>query len=132
MIMKLFVSLTLTILLMTSSTSESPASYTITRIWHGWTTKENADSFERTLTNEAIPNIEKNRPSGCLSIQLLRKESANEVEFTTIMVFDSMEAVRQFAGEDYEAAHIDPEVKPLLLRYDLRVAHYQTRYSKIW
>jgi hypothetical protein len=104
----------------------------VTRIWHGWTTIENADSFEKTLTQIAIPGIEKNKPEGCLGIRLLRNDTDHEVEFTTIMEFDSIESVKQFAGEDYEAAHIDPEVKPLLVRYDVRVTHYQTRYSKTW
>jgi heme-degrading monooxygenase HmoA len=135
--MKILASIIFIVLLMVllmNSTNSSPvpaqSSSTIIRVWHGWTTKENADAFEKTLTHHAIPSIEQNKPDGCLSIQLLRRDSGNEVEFTTLMTFNSMEAVKQFAGEDHEAAHVDPEVKPLLLRYDLRVAHYVTRYSK--
>ena len=114
-----------------SAKSENP-SPTITRVWRGWTTKDNAKTFERTLTEVAIPGIEKQRPNGCLAIQLLRRESGDEVEFTTIMLFNAMAAIKEFAGEDHESAHIDPEVKPLLLRYDLRVAHHETLYTKVW
>jgi hypothetical protein len=105
---------------------------TITRIWRGWTAKDKADEFERTLTTVAIPAIEKNKPNGCLGIQVLRRDLQDEVEFTTIMLFNSIDAIKEFAGEDYESAHIDSEVKPLLLRYDVRVAHHQTLFSRTW
>jgi hypothetical protein len=104
----------------------------ITRIWRGWTLKQNADEFEKILTGEAIPAIEINRPEGCLSIQLLKRETEGHVEFTTVMQFNSIAAIKAFAGEDFEAAHIDPKVKRLLLRYDERVAHHQTLYAKVW
>ena len=104
----------------------------ITRIWRGWTTKENAIPFQQRLTTQAIPDIETSRPEGCLSIQLLKRAVGDEVEFTTIMQFQSVDAIKAFAGEDYEAAHIDPAVKPLLLRYDQRVSHSETLYSKVW
>ena len=107
-------------------------SRTITRIWHGWTGKENADKFQKTLTDEAIPSLESNKPKGCLGIQVLRREAGNEVEFTTIMLFNSFSAIKEFAGEDYEAGHIAPKVKPLLLRYDNRVAHHETVFTKVW
>src|SRR5687768_15842532 len=118
------------IFLLMHNTKSSPtvpeaSTLKITRIWRGWTSKESADKFERLLTIESIPGIEKNRPAGCVSIQLLRRELADEVEFTTVMQFNSIQAIKAFAGEDYEAAHIDPSVKPLLLRYDQRVAHHQ-------
>jgi len=80
----------------------------------------------------AIPSIEENKPKGCLGIQVLRRDSGKEVEFTTIMLFNSLSAVKEFAGEDYEAAHLDPKVRPLLLRYDDRVAHHETLFIKIW
>jgi hypothetical protein len=126
----------LTFLLMnytnSSPTQQKIESHTITRIWRGWTSKENADKFQKTLTDEAIPSIESNKPKGCLGIQVLRRETNNEVEFTTIMLFNSLSAIKEFAGEDYEAAHIDPKVKPLLIRYDHRVAHHETLFTKIW
>jgi hypothetical protein len=125
----------LTFLLMSYSKS-SPASVKgsskVARIWRGWTSKENADKFEQTLTGEAIPSIRRNRPAGCLGLQLLRRDLGEEVEFTTIMQFASIEAVKAFAGNDYEAAHIDPSVKQLLVRYDERVSHYENLYQTNW
>jgi hypothetical protein len=101
----------------------------IARIWRGWTTKANAVTFERLLQEEILPSIMKNDPKGIREIQLLKHEAANEVEFTTIILFDSLEAVKAFAGEDYEAAHIDPRVGNLLSRFDKRVTHREVSFS---
>src|SRR5688572_15279888 len=77
----------------------------ICRIWHGWTTVENADKFEQILTKEVIPGFEKNKPKGYQGIQLLRRDIGEGIiEFTTHMWFDSIESVKGFAGKDYETA----------------------------
>lgn len=106
----------------------APTTSKVSRIWHGWTTKENAANFETMLVKEILPGIEKNKPKGYLGVQLLKREVANEVEFTTIMWFESIEAVKNFAGEDYEKAHIDPKVASLLIRYDPISAHQQLHF----
>lgn len=128
----LIVALTFLLMNYTKSSPAQHESRTITRIWRGWTSKENADKFQKTLTDEAIPGIESNKPKGCLGIQVLKRETGEEVEFTTIMLFNSLSAIKEFAGEDYEAAHIDPKVKPLLLRYDGRAVHHETLFTKVW
>ncbi|MDZ7757751.1 hypothetical protein [Rhodohalobacter sp.] len=99
----------------------------IARIWHGWTTHENASEYEQLLREEIIPEIEEKGGSGCRSIQLLRKTHEEEVEFMTIILFDSLEAVREFAGEDYEHAYIPAAARKILKRYDDRVQHYEVR-----
>ena len=104
----------------------------IARIWRGWTSIEDAEKLELTLRNEAIPSIEKNKPKGLKGIQLLTLQSGNEVMFTTIMYFDSLEAVKAFAGNEYSKAHIDPAVKPLLKRYDQVVEHHTMKELKTW
>lgn len=104
---------------------------TIARIWHGWTSIENAEAFETILTTQAIPEIEKNRTAGYIGIQVLRRQLQDEVEFTTIMWFSSIVAVKEFAGDDYERAHVDPEVRPLLLRYDNRPKHTGVVHSTL-
>jgi antibiotic biosynthesis monooxygenase (ABM) superfamily enzyme len=70
----------------------------ISRIWHGWTTLENADIYENLLKTEIFPTIASKNVLGYRGIQLLRRQLSNEVEFITIMQFDSLEAVKQFAG----------------------------------
>ncbi|MGB9178512.1 MAG: hypothetical protein WCB68_04625 [Pyrinomonadaceae bacterium] len=98
----------------------------ITRIWHGWTTRENADAYQALLQTEILTGIANRRIEGYKGSQLLRREMETEVEFVTILRFDSLDAVRAFAGEDYEVAVVPPEARALLSRFDERSAHYQT------
>lgn len=97
----------------------------ISRIWHGWTTPENADTYEALLREEIFVGIENRHISGFRNIQLLRREVGAEVEFVTIMVFDSLDAVREFAGEDYEAAVVPDEARAVLSHFDERSQHYE-------
>jgi heme-degrading monooxygenase HmoA len=100
----------------------------IARIWHGWTTPENADAYERLLRETIFPRIAAKGVAGYRGIHLLRRapESA-ESEFVTIMWFESLEAVKAFAGEDYETAYVPPEARLLLSRFDARSQHYEVR-----
>jgi heme-degrading monooxygenase HmoA len=99
----------------------------ISRIWHGWTTPGNADPYESLLQHEILLGIQDRRIAGFRGIQLLRRNLATEVEFVTMMWFDSIEAVRVFAGEDYEAAVVPPQARALLSRFDERSQHYEIR-----
>ncbi len=99
----------------------------IARIWHGWTTPGNADRYESLLRDEIFVGIQNRRIRGFKSIQLLRREVGGEVEFVTIMLFDSLESVREFAGEDYEAAVVPEKARAVLSRFDQRSQHYELR-----
>ena len=99
----------------------------ISRIWHGWTTHDNADAYERLLRSEIFEGIAARTIDGFLGIDLLRREHAEEVEFVTIMWFASLPAVRAFAGTDYEAAVVPATARVLLRRFDARSAHYEVR-----
>ncbi len=99
----------------------------ITRIWHGWTTPENADAYEALLKEEVFVGIQNRHMAGFLGIELLRRNLNTEAEFITIMSFDSLEAVRVFAGNDYEAAVVPPKARALLKRCDERSQHYEIR-----
>jgi len=96
----------------------------ICRIWHGWTTSANADSYESLLRSEIFAGIAARAIVGFQGIDLIRREGADEVEFVTVMWFDSIEAVRAFAGPDHEVAVVPPEARKLLARFDGRSAHY--------
>jgi antibiotic biosynthesis monooxygenase (ABM) superfamily enzyme len=98
----------------------------ITRIWHGWTTPENAQAYEGLLRTEIFHGIVGRRIEGFRGIDLLRRSDGDEVEFVTIMWFDSLDAVRAFAGTDYEVAVVPPAARALLRRFDARSAHYDT------
>lgn len=94
----------------------------IARIWHGWTSGADADAYERFLREHMFPSM--HRVPGFLGVELLRRPDGDEVAFVTISRFDSLEAVRAFAGEDYERAVIEPEAKALLARHDDQSVHY--------
>lgn len=102
----------------------------ICRIWHGWTTPENADVYERLLEEEIFVGIAGRDIPGYRGIRLLRRQDGDEVEFVTIMTFDSLESVRRFAGEDYEAAFVPPAARAVLARFDERSQHYEIRVDR--
>ena len=97
----------------------------ITRIWHGWTPPQNADAYERLLRTEIFEGIVAGRIDGFRGIDLLRRDQDGEVEFVTIMWFDSLAAIKAFAGADYEVAVVPPKARALLHRFDARSAHYE-------
>jgi heme-degrading monooxygenase HmoA len=99
----------------------------IGRFWHGYTTPQNADAYENLLKEEIFIGIRERNIQGFQEIQLFRRELENEVEFITVMWFDSIESVRVFAGEDYEAAVVPPKARALLSRFDERSQHYEVR-----
>jgi antibiotic biosynthesis monooxygenase (ABM) superfamily enzyme len=99
----------------------------IGRIWHGWTTLGNANAYETLLKNEIFTGIRERQIAGFREIQLFRRNVGDEVEFVTIMWFDTMEAVRVFAGEDYEVAVVPQKARKLLSRFDARSQHYQVK-----
>ena len=97
----------------------------ISRIWHGYTTPENADVYESLLRSEIFPHIQNRNIAGFNSIQLLRRVINDETEFITIMEFNSMQAVKEFAGEDYEQAVVPEAAQKILKRFDATSQHYE-------
>jgi len=99
----------------------------ISRIWHGWTSPANADTYEALIKEEIFVGIRNRHIAGFRGIQLLRRSAGAEVEFITIMTFDSLDAVRVFAGDDYEAAVVPPPARAVLAHFDARSQHYELR-----
>ena len=99
----------------------------IGRIWHGYTTLESADVYESLLKDEIFMGIHDRNIPGFQEIQLFRRDLNNEVEFITIMWFDSVEAIKAFAGDDYEVAVVPPKARAILSRFDERSQHYEIR-----
>jgi hypothetical protein len=97
----------------------------ICRLWRGWTTAENADAYERIVRGEVIPGIEERRIAGFRHIDLMKCDLGEEVEFQTLMWFDSLDAIKAFMGEDYSASHVPPAAREVLKRFDERAAHYE-------
>jgi heme-degrading monooxygenase HmoA len=96
----------------------------ISRLWRGWTTGANADAYEALLRTKILPGI--HRVKGYKGAYLLRRKVADGVEFATLTLWESLDAIRAFAGEDYELAVVIPEARKLLSRFDERSVHYDT------
>ena len=95
----------------------------IARIWHGWTKPEDADGYEAHLKPELLPGLSK--VAGFRGSYLLRRLVGDEVEFITMILWDSVEAITAVAGEDCEKAVIPEERKKYLKRYDAEAAHFE-------
>jgi heme-degrading monooxygenase HmoA len=99
----------------------------IARIWHGYTNLDNAEIYEDLLKQEIFVHIQNQNIPGFQGIRLFRRQTGDEVEFITLMWFDSIESVKAFAGEDYEAAVVPPKARAVLKRFDERSQHYEVR-----
>lgn len=97
----------------------------ICRLWRGWTTPDKADAYERIVRGEVIPGIEAKRIPGFRHIDLMRRDLDDEVEFQTLMWFDSLDAIKAFTGEDYAVSHVPAAARAVLSRFDERAAHYE-------
>ena len=95
----------------------------IARVWHGYTRPEHADAYEEMLKPELLPGISKVK--GYKGSYLLRRKAGEEVEFITIILWQSLDAIRAVAGDDYETAVIPQERRKYLARYDARASHYE-------
>lgn len=98
----------------------------VKRVWHGWTTQENADKYQNLLHDEVFPGIEAKNIPGYRSIELFRRDVGDEVEFVTTMTFDSLQNVIDFQGEDYERCYVPDAAQRVLKRWDQVSAHYDT------
>jgi hypothetical protein len=98
----------------------------IARIWHGWTSRENAAAYEELLKSEILPGIAARGIAGYRGAHLLRRDVPEEVEFVTVLWFDTLAAVREFAGPDFGHSVVPEKARRLLSRFDDRSQHYET------
>jgi heme-degrading monooxygenase HmoA len=99
---------------------------TVARVWRGWTTVENADAYQAVVDGEVLPAIFERRIPGLVSAHLLRadKSEDGEIEFTTIIWFESLDSVENFMGEDYQRAHVPENAKAVLKRFESEAKHF--------
>jgi len=97
----------------------------ICRLWRGWTTPGNAAAYERIVRGEVIPAIEARRIPGFLHVDLMRRDLGDEVEFQTLMWFDSIDSIKAFMGEDFSVSHVPTEARAVLNSFDDRAAHFE-------
>ncbi len=103
----------------------------ISRIWHGYTTFENADKYENLLREEVFTGIKNRKIRGYKGIQLFRRNLEKETEFITVMWFDSLDSVKEFAGKDYEKAVVPPSARKILSSFDAASQHYEVRIDEM-
>jgi antibiotic biosynthesis monooxygenase (ABM) superfamily enzyme len=96
----------------------------ITRLWRGWTATESADAYERFLLTELLPQMRE--IPGFLGADVLRRAEGDEVAFVTLTRFETLDAIRAFAGEDHETPVLEPTALALLSHYDPRAQHFET------
>ncbi|NNF26727.1 MAG: antibiotic biosynthesis monooxygenase [Gemmatimonadetes bacterium] len=97
----------------------------IARVWHGWTTPDDAPAYEALLLSEILPGIAQKGIPGYHGAHVFRRNHGHEVEFVTTMWLDSLESVITFVGQDYEVAYVPEAARALLSRFDERSAHYE-------
>jgi hypothetical protein len=98
----------------------------VCRVWRGWTTADQAQRYDDYLQKELFPRLGRElRCHGYRGYQLLRLSRGEEVEFMTMLWFESVEHVRSFAGENYETPVISERARLLLTRFADRADHYQ-------
>jgi heme-degrading monooxygenase HmoA len=95
----------------------------IARIWRGWAPRARADDYQRHYESEVTGHLR--AVSGFRGAQLLRRDEGTEVMFTSITWFTDLDAVRGFAGDDYERAVVEEAARAALSRWEDRVSHHE-------
>jgi heme-degrading monooxygenase HmoA len=98
----------------------------VARVWRGWTTPENADAYQSVVEGEVMPEIFARQIPGLISSQVLRADDVvdGEVEFTTIIWFESLDSVKNFMGDDYRQSHVPPAAVAVLKRFEPQAKHF--------
>ncbi len=97
----------------------------ITRLWRGWSSRENADAYQQLLREEILPGIARRLTEGYRGARVFRRDIDGGIEFLTILTFDSEDAIRSFVGEDIEVANLPEKARALLTRFETRAQHYR-------
>jgi heme-degrading monooxygenase HmoA len=99
----------------------------IARVWRGWTKAANADAYEKLLREVVYPGLQK--MNGYHGGYIFRQDGDEETEFVTVNLFESLEAVKAFAGSDYEVPVFEPEARRLLSRVEPIARHYDVKHT---
>lgn len=101
----------------------------IARHWKGWTSVQNAQAYEELLRQTVLPGLRE--IAGYRGGYVLRRDLEAETEFVVINFFESLDAVRAFAGEDYETPVFEPEARKLLSRVEPIARHYTVAMNTV-
>jgi heme-degrading monooxygenase HmoA len=95
----------------------------IGRFWKGWATPQDAQAYEELFRTSILPELQ--RIDGFVGAYVLRKDAGEEIELMTLTLFESLQAIRAFAGNEPSLAHVTPEAMRLLSRFERTVTHYE-------
>ena len=101
----------------------------VARYFRGWTKAEDADAYEELLKSRVLPALK--QIDGYRGGYILRDDGTDEVEFVVVNLFDSLAAVKRFAGADYAVPVFEPEARQLLTKFEPIVRHYQVRVDAV-
>lgn len=101
----------------------------IARQWIGETRESDADIYGKYLQETGMSEIRTTK--GNLDVWLLRRVHDGKAEFIVLSLWDSLEAIKAFAGPDYEKARYYAEDKKFLLRLDPHVTHYEVLVGSV-
>jgi heme-degrading monooxygenase HmoA len=99
----------------------------IPRMWRGWTRSDQADRYQQHYRSEVVATLR--QVAGFWGARLLWRTIGEETEFVSLTFFDDLDAIRSFAGSDYETAVVAGEARKVLIRFDERVCHYETAFA---
>lgn len=97
----------------------------ISRLWRARCAPEHAEDYEALLLTKILPELDK--ADGCLGAYVMRRQVGNEIEFAVLHLFDSLTAIRAFAGDNYEVAVVPAEARTLLASFDPAAQHFDVR-----
>jgi heme-degrading monooxygenase HmoA len=109
------------------ATSDDRGGTVIARMWKGWAPVEQADAYDRHYRSEVRERLEE--VPGFVEARLLRRTVDGEVELVSLTLWEDLDAVRAFAGSDYETAVVAPAARQVLTRYDPTVTHYDVPFT---
>ena len=101
----------------------------VARVWRGYAAPAESQLYPQHLLGSVRPKLD--RMAGFRGMYLLRRAGSEEVEFLVLTLWESMDAVRRFAGERPESAVVEPEARAALVRFDDSVKHYEVLASPV-
>jgi heme-degrading monooxygenase HmoA len=97
--------------------------FMVSRHWTGTAKKERAEEYILHFQNDTFKQLE--TIAGFVSAQILKREVKEGIEFLVITNWQSIDAIRQFAGDQTDTAVVPQLVQDIMTRYDQKVRHYE-------
>jgi quinol monooxygenase YgiN len=97
----------------------------ISRLWRARCAPEHAEAYETLLLTKILPELDK--ANGCLGAYVMRRQAGDEIEFAVLHLFESLTAIKAFAGDTYEVAVVPTEARTLLASFEPVAQHFDVR-----